>query len=204
MESREHNSVIAIPHSTAFAEAGRTNRSPQSSQPVLISSRPTVNARRSTAPTELPPSEVSLEPSKGPNLQQVIRRLQQLDAKFQELTRARSNDLASMRRMAVQLAVEIASTIVVRELDSNGVDLGNQISAALQDLEYDMAIVRMNPQDANSTQREFLHIEILEDEAVEPGNCIIETEDVTLERNWREQLDRIRNNLLNGLDNAGS
>ena len=41
-----------------------------------------------------------------------------------------------------------------------------------------------------------------EDGSVEPGNCVIDTNEVTLERTWRDQLERIRTNLLSELSDA--
>jgi flagellar biosynthesis/type III secretory pathway protein FliH len=196
MEHHENN-PIAIPHSLALAEASRKRRPAPKSAPIPVS-----KTHRKPAPAVLPtkpPAKTEL-----PKLSEAINSIQRLDKEVQRLASLRDSDIKNLQQVAVQLAIEIASTIVDRELSAEGYDPTRQVVAALNEIEYELATVRLNPLDASrfDAELDLEYIKVREDGSVEPGNCVIDTNEVTLERTWRDQLERIRTNLLSELSDA--
>ena len=102
----------------------------------------------------------------------------------------------------IKLVLEIAKKVIGREFSENDKAVLNVIRLALSDAVGDKIIVRVNPEDyknIKNNQKELISatdgsstLQLREDEEVQPGGCIVETDIGTIDAQIDTQLSAIK------------
>jgi len=118
------------------------------------------------------------------------------------MRRAREEFLGSLEPQAVRLASAIAERVIRREVQT---DPARMARACLHELvDRERVTVRLNPGDCETLQKEDIslleqfdgvkQLQVVADDAVEPGGCLVDTETILVDGQLSAQVER-------GLDN---
>lgn len=118
----------------------------------------------------------------------------------------RDTALAEVERDALRLAVRIAEKIIGRELEQRPDTIADIAAAAIRHArQHEMLTVRINPADVPRVQENRARLDatgrarlldIVSDQRVRPGGCIIESESGTVDAELETQLRVIERALL--------
>jgi flagellar biosynthesis/type III secretory pathway protein FliH len=137
---------------------------------------------------------------------------QLLDA-VRDLRAAQRGRLEEMQRVAVEVAVAVASHVLYERLESGDFPVEELVRAAVSRLEPRQAVtVRLHPDDLALLERrtaeeplfaaDAAELRLVADAALGRGDCRAETGDVAVMANLQEHLAEIRRDLLHALPEA--
>lgn len=167
-------------------------------------------------PLEIPLSTVSSANGARPKREEVelLERLQlNLDELTQELLGQQRQRLAEMQRVAVEVAVAIASRLLHQRLEQGDLAVESLVRQVAERLETHEALtVYLHPADLallvqqGEAGQPWLpgegKLKLVADEALKRGDCRAETGDMSLCLNLDKQLDEVRKHLLEALPDA--
>jgi flagellar biosynthesis/type III secretory pathway protein FliH len=130
-----------------------------------------------------------------------------------ELRAAQRDRLAEMQRVAVELAVAVASHVLYERLEAGDFPVEELVRAAVKRLEPRQAVtVRLNPEDLALLERrtseeplfalDTAELTLVADPALGRGDCRAETGDVAVLADLDEHVAEIRRDLLQALPEA--
>ncbi len=138
----------------------------------------------------------------------VEKRVKLMEDLLAEMNDARDRILTETREDIVKLSMVIASKIIHREVKKSDVIVDNVREAIEMASDKHSITVKLNPADVgviNSCKNTFLEtinnlkrIEIIEDDEIIPGGCIVETKDGGIDARLDRQMEEIRKVLLGG------
>lgn len=118
------------------------------------------------------------------------------------LTRARGEAEDSLARVAVELALEIAESLVHRSLDSGAADLESIVreSLKLSEVDRERCTLHLNPDDLDQLPTSNLpaNLSVEADASLARGDLQLETPHGLLVRDVQASLEDIRERLLEG------
>lgn len=137
-------------------------------------------------------------------------RIEHLSRIIDEIARLKSALVEANRSELVELAIEIARTIMAVEIDTNDAVVLNVVDECLRKASSPTTLkIKTNLSDlpvVNEAKRELAarfpaveSIEVVDDPAIERGGCLIETDNGFLDARIEHQLDRIRTALNKSL-----
>ena len=136
----------------------------------------------------------------------VEKRVRSLEGLLSELNELRNRILTESQEDIVKLAMVIASKIVHQEVKESDATVNNVREAISMASDKHSIRVRLNPADVNvidsykttflETIKNLKHIEIVEDDEIIPGGCIVETPDGSVDARLDRQMEEIRKVLL--------
>lgn len=123
------------------------------------------------------------------------------------LTDQRNTLAQDLDKMIIELSVSIAERIVKREISLDKTIIQKTIQDALKYIDdHERIVIRVNPEDWQSIKsyedeiRAFTHelkvLQIQEDDHVEAGGCVIESNTGMMDAQIRTQLEEITRNLM--------
>jgi flagellar assembly protein FliH len=126
---------------------------------------------------------------------------------------AQRGRLAEMQRVAVEVAVAVASHVLYERIESGDFPVEELVRAAVQRLDPRQAVtVRLHPEDLALLERRTAEeplfaldteeLRLVADPALGRGDCRAETGDVAVMANLQEHLAEIRHDLLRALPEA--
>ena len=190
-----HMEVLAYPEAEKAAVNAADRRG------VMISSAEAT--RREQAAREQGRQEMEAE-LRNVHEQQLATERQKLVAAIEEFARERETYYQKIESEVVYLALSIARKILHRESQVDPLLLAGIVRVALDELETSTkVIVRVNPMQAPDWRNYFSHHmdtreipELVEDTALEPGRCRLQTELGNTELGLEVQLKEIEQGLL--------
>ncbi len=154
------------------------------------------------------------ETSASPEEIEILERLQaNLDELTQDLWAQQRQRLAEMQRVAIELAVAIASRLLHQRIERGELAVEGLVRQVAERLEPKEALtVYLHPTDLASIQRQGTtdpdwlpghgKLKLAADEALGRGDCRAETGDLSLVLNLDQQLEEVRKHLLDVLPEA--
>ncbi len=141
-----------------------------------------------------------------------VRRLVQ--AMLSGFARQRQELLDEVQPYAVRIAVEVAKRIVRRELQTDPGLITRTVQAAFEQMSPAPGMrVRVHPIDASHLRRTIREVvtspdqaecvEIVPDESIEQGGCVIEGQRGVVDARLRTQFEEIQARLFDALDTGG-
>jgi flagellar biosynthesis/type III secretory pathway protein FliH len=145
---------------------------------------------------------------------EILERLQEnLDELSQELWEQQRQRLAEMQRVAVELAVAIASRLLHQRIEQGDLAVENLVRQVAERLEpqealtvylhpTDLALLQQQGQDAQDWHPNEGKLKLVGDPSLCRGDCRAETGDMSLLLSLDKQLEEVRKHLLNVLPDA--
>lgn len=127
---------------------------------------------------------------------------QVLESAAAAMGQAREQFLKALEPQLLELVKSAAERVIRRETDTDEGLIVRTLRAAVELLiEREEVVVRVNPRDAAALEsmgvsipelfRGFPHVEVIPDERVGRGGCLIETKSLVLDATLQTQLDRV-------------
>ena len=172
---------------------------------------------REPAPTAAPAPEPAPEPAPAAVAREDIELLERLLTNFEDLTddlhAQQRQRLAEMQRVAIEVAVAVASRLVHQRLEAGDVaveGLVRQVAERLEPKETltiylhpaDLALLEQRAKDCQRLLPGAGRLKLMADAALQRGDCRAETGDMSLLLQVDKQLDEMRKHLLDTLPDA--
>ena len=184
---------VTIPHSARKFSVEQKTSSPPAKG---LDARPNPQAPAEPAPA--PPQDVD-------RLGTVIAHVNRIAQRLDQIAKQRDEDLGELRSLAIHLGITAAERILEQEFAAGRHAITEQITAALGDYKSSESIqLALNPQDVKLFKSPSPNLSVVADPSIDRGNCRMVFDEYVMERDWREQLARIRDALLLEADDARS
>ena len=135
----------------------------------------------------------------------VLARVGEIANRVNAIANQRSADLLELQKLAVHLAVTVAEQVLDKEFAAGSQEINKLVAKAFDEHRHVTPLeVHLHPEDAGALDLAIPGVAITQDATMERGDCRVEFDAYTIERRWREQLERIRTALVVEAEDANS